>query len=292
MNKNLILLFIGAIIWGLAFVAQSVSNDYIGVFFFNFLRFIIGAFVLLPFVFKKKKHFDKNILISGFILGAVVAIFSTAQQYGLIDNTTGKGGFITSLYIAFVPILNFFLFKKKINKYTILGILMALFGLYLLIVNERIEFNHHDIFLLIGAIFISLQIIFVERYAHHEAINLAFVQFVVAGLICGIISLFFEKNYIENIYNALGPILYTGVLSTGVAYTFQIIGQKGNDCTIVSLVMSLEAVFALIGGVIILKQNLSFNELLGCIVIMAATVLIILVNKEGDEIICERFNDD
>lgn len=292
MNKNLILLFIGAIIWGLAFVAQSVSNNYIGVFYFNFLRFIIGAFVLLPFFLRQKKHFNKNILISGCVLGVIVAIFSTSQQYGLIDNTTGKGGFITSLYIAFVPILNFLLFKKKINKYTVFGILLAIFGLYLLILNERIELNYHDIFLLIGALFISLQIIFVERYAHHEAINLAFVQFMVAGIICGLISLVFEKNYIENIYSALGPILYTGILSTGVAYTFQIIGQKGNDCTIVSLVMSLEAVFALIGGVIILNQSLSFNELLGCIIIMAATILIILVNKEGDEMICERFNDD
>ena len=273
--KNLFL-FLTALIWGLAFVAQSVAMDSLSPYVFNCLRFIIGGSTLFIFCLltKRYKREDiKDLIKSGFLCGLVLFAASTLQQIGLIYTSVGKTGFITVFYIVFVPILSIFTNKKPDLK-TWLCVLLALYGLYLLCMKGDFSIEASDLIILTSALLYALHIMVIDKVGvKHDSIALSSVQFISAALI-GLPALFIQTFTLQSVITCMIPLLYTGFMSTCVAYTFQVIGQKDNNPTNVSLILSLESVFAALGGFIILHEVFTLRELIGCILIFFAIIVI------------------
>ena len=283
-----ILLTLTALIWGTSFVAQSVSNNYIGSFTFNAIRFLIGGIVLIPIIFtvnkfnKKDDKIDKkhDLFLGGFLCGIALFIASTLQQFGISSTSVGKAGFITALYIVIVPFLGVFL-KKKLSFKTCISILISIIGLYLLCVKENFSIGKGDILVLCCAFFFAIHILLIDYFSSKiDNVKLSSIQFFVAAILSIIFMCIFENPKLSSILSAWFPILYAGILSCGVAYTLQIIGQKNTDPTIASLLLSLESVFATISGWLILGQSLTFRELIGCILVFTAIILAQLPNKK------------
>jgi len=284
--KNGITLLLAALIWGIAFVAQSVGMDYMGPWTFNGVRFLMGAVVLLPFILfrKRKKNLKKqytlhDTLKGGLLCGLALTAATIIQQYGIMYTTVGKAGFITALYIVIVPLLGFFL-NRKVPSIIWAGVFISATGLYLLSVKEGFSVSKGDILILICAFLFSVQILLIDKYAPKtNAIILSFIQFVTVGIICTAVCLTIEHPTLSELTKGLWPLLYTGILSTGVAYTLQIVGQKGMDPTISSLILCLESVVSVLAGWIILGQKLSTRELLGCFFVLTALVITQLPKK-------------
>lgn len=283
MNKNsvigTIILLLAAIIWGFAFVAQSIGMDYVSPFTFNGVRLLIGALVLLPLAIVSKYKINKKSLISGLICGLFVFAATNLQQIGLQYTTVGKAGFITTCYIIMVPIAGIF-FKKKTGAFTWVAVIIAAVGLYLLSFkpNEGLLPSRGDIIVFLCAVAFAGHIIAVDELAAGiNCVVLSCMQFLVSGVLSLIAAFIFESPAMGSILDAWLPILYAGVLSSGVAYTFQIIGQQRLKPTIASLLMSLESVFAVIGGWLILRQSLSARELIGCGLMFAAIIIVQVV---------------
>ncbi len=281
--KSIMLLFITAIIWGCAFVAQSVGMDYVGPFTFNGLRFIIGALTLLPAVFYtiKRERINKKITLkAGLICGVFLAAASMFQQWGINIIPVGRAGFITSLYIVIVPFLGIFT-GKRISKKIWISVVIAVVGLYLLCIKEKLAFETGDIYVIICAFLFSLHIIIIDRYFMVNGIILSFIQFFTAGILCSIGMLFTETLDFNTVIAGWKPLIYSGVLSSGVGYTFQVLGQKGVNPTVASLILSLESVTSVIAAFIILNQSLSVKELIGCCVMFCAVILAQLPDKNS-----------
>lgn len=285
--KNPILLLMTAIIWGVAFVAQSVGMDYIGPFTFNCVRNIIGGIVLIPCIgfLNKWKHKErtvekaankenkKTLLIGGICCGIALCLATNMQQIGIQYTTVGKAGFITALYIIIVPIISIFL-RKKCGIQVWIGVVIALAGFYLLSVKDGFRLEAADACLLCSAVLFSIHILVIDYFSPKtDGVKMSCIQFFVCGILSGLIMFFTETPALENILAAWLPILYAGVLSCGVAYTLQIIGQKDFNPTIASLILSLESVFSALAGWVILNQALTGRELLGCILIFGAIIL-------------------
>ncbi|SFU35257.1 Permease of the drug/metabolite transporter (DMT) superfamily [Clostridium sp. DSM 8431] len=281
--KGNIMLIITALIWGNGFVAQSVGMNYIGPYTFLCVRGIIGGIFLIPCIFilnkfnliddSKVKGNKKELIIGGILCGVVVCIANIFQQLGLLYTSVGKSGFITALYIIIVPLLGVFI-KKKVQKKIWLCAFIALIGLYLLSINGEMAINKGDILSLICAFFFSIQIMLVDHYTPLvNGVKLSCIQFLVSGIISAIPMFIFEKPSVSGILAAYIPLLYAGIISFGVAYTFQIIGQKYTDAASASLLMSLESVFAVLGGWMILGQTLSFKEIMGAAIMFLAIIL-------------------
>lgn len=278
-----LLLFLTAAIWGVAFVAQSEA-DSVGAFTFNCLRSLIGGTVLLPVIaaFGKKPSEQREerirerrkLLLYGAICGTFLTIASSFQQIGInLGASTGKAGFITACYIIFVPIISIF-FGKRTSPFIWAAVALAAIGLYLLCMTDSLKFEYSDILLFACAISFSLQILAIDRFSPKvDCIKLACVQFYTCGILSGIMMLIFEKPSIDGIINAWQPILYTGVMSSGVAYTLQIVAQKGLNPTVASLIMSLESAIAAVSGWLILGQTMQPREIVGCFVMFAAIIL-------------------
>lgn len=278
-----LLLFLTAAIWGVAFVAQSEA-DSVGAFTFNCLRSLIGGTVLLPVIaaFGKKPSEQREerirerrkLLLYGAICGTFLMIASSFQQIGInLGASTGKAGFITACYIIFVPIISIF-FGKRTAPFIWAAVALAAIGLYLLCMTDSLKFEYSDILLFACAISFSLQILAIDRFSPKvDCIKLACVQFYTCGILSGIMMLIFEKPSIDGIINAWQPILYTGVMSSGVAYTLQIVAQKGLNPTVASLIMSLESAIAAVSGWLILGQTMQPREIVGCFVMFAAIIL-------------------
>lgn len=304
--KGSALLLIGSFIWGTTFVAQSMGTNHLDAFSFNCIRNFIGVFALIPvllwqiysskeivnsvqslnsedslverkttsFSQKLKKTFSKELLLGGLICGTALCLASNFQQLGIEYSTVGKSAFITTLYIVLVPLLGL-LFKKKLPLQVWCGVILALIGLYLLCMkDEAFVLTTGDINLLLCAFFFTIQITAVDYYAPKvNCIALSMMQFLTTAILSGIGMLFTGLPTMENIIGAIFPLLYAGVLSSGIAYTFQIIGQKHLAPTVASLIMSLESVFATLAGWIVLHEVLSTKELLGCGLVFAAVIL-------------------
>lgn len=285
--KNPIMLLTTAVIWGVAFVAQSVGMDYIGPFTFNCVRNIIGGFVLIPCIWflkqwkekegvperEEPKKDNKTLFIGGICCGLALCLASNMQQIGIQYTTVGKAGFITALYIIIVPIMGIFL-KKKCGIRVWISVLIALAGFYLLSVKEGFRLEAADAYLLCSAVLFSIHILVIDYFSPKaDGVKMSCIQFFVCGILSGVVMLFAEEPNPENIFAAWLPILYAGVLSCGVAYTLQIVGQKDFNPTIASLILSLESVFSALAGWVILKQALSGRELLGCALIFCAIIL-------------------
>ncbi|MGN0355858.1 MAG: DMT family transporter [Muricoprocola sp.] len=288
--KNPLLLFLTAVIWGVAFVAQSVGMEYIGPFTFNCIRCLIGGLVLIPCIwlldrFKGKESMqsetpqkvsvksDKTVLTGGVCCGLALFVASNLQQVGIQYTSVGKAGFITAMYIVLVPVLGIFL-KKRIGVKVWVSVALAVAGLYLLCITEGFSIGKGDFLVLLCAFFFSIHILVIDYFSPKaDGVRLSCIQFLVCGLLSGICMLLTEKPDLGAILQAWMPILYAGVLSCGVAYTLQIIGQKGMDPTVASLILSLESVVSVLAGWVLLGQSLSAKELFGCVLMFGAIIL-------------------
>lgn len=283
--KHSAILLITATIWGFAFVAQSVAMDYIETFTFNSIRFLMGSIVLLPYliVLRRQKQRsevstgnvkrNKKAWKAGIICGVILCIASCLQQFGIKYTPVGKAGFITAIYILIVPILGSFL-GRKTDKKIIVCVGIAILGLYLLCVKGNgFVLAKMDWVLLLSAFGFSLHILAIDYFGSSiESIKLACIQFFVAGVISFVCMMLFEHPNLYFILAAWKPLVYAGVFSSGVAYTLQIVGQKGLNPTVASLIMSLEAVISVLAGWLILQQRLSKRELLGCVLVFLAII--------------------
>ncbi len=286
--RNSLLLLLTATIWGFSFVAQSKGMEYVGPFTFIGVRMALGCIVLIPFVLAKNASnkrrgikIDKRaLLIGGLSCGVVLFFSSSFQQYGILYTTVGKSGFITALYIVLVPIFGLFL-KRKTGALVWVSAFIALVGLYLLCINEAFSVNIGDMLTLGCAVLFAVHILVVDHFAPKtDGVMLSMLQFFVNSIIGLTAAFIFEKPALESILSAWAPLIYAGVLSCGVAYTFQIIGQKGMNPSVASLILSLESCIAVLAGWLFLNQSLSARELIGCGVMFTAMVLAQLPGKK------------
>jgi len=296
-------LFVAALIWGVAFVAQRVGMDYVGPFTFNAVRNLIGAVVLVPCIFfmdrirGNKGHHGKEklpesasgragskragwlkengmLLRGGLVTGFFLSIAGNLQQIGIKYTTVGKAGFITAMYIVLVPLLGIFI-GKKVGWKIWASVVLAVVGLYLLsMTSSTIRLEKGDMYVLLSALAFAFQITAVDYYAARtDSVRLACLEFAVCGLITLVPMFLLETPTWGGLWAARLPILYAGVLSCGVAYTFQILGQKGTDPAVASLIMSLEAVISALAGWLLLGQSMAGREIIGCVVMFVAIVL-------------------
>lgn len=269
------LLLLTSLIWGFAFVAQRVGMDFVGPFIFNGIRFALGALVILPFILlanrprpqapgPKPRSGNKYLLTGGIILGLSVFGGATFQQVGLVYTTAGNAGFITGLYVVFVPILG--LLRKEFPHFTVwLAAILAATGLYFLSVTEGFSLVYGDMLVLIGALFWAAHVVIIGVMSPKvNALKLALIQYVVCSVLSIIVAIAVESNTLEGIIQATIPILYGGILSVGIAYTLQVIAQKKAPPSHAAIILSLEAVFAAIGGWLVLGEHLDSRGLLGC----------------------------
>ncbi len=272
--SSLILLLTSAI-WGFAFVSQSKAGDAIGALCYNGLRMLLGFIVLLPLLVKNLKENKadlKQLLSDGLIAGILLFAASFFQQKGIETTSAGKAGFITSLYILFVPIISLFFGKKNTVK-TWVFIFTGLFGAFLLSYDGSNGISSGDILVFISAVLFSFHVLFIDKAGKkHNSVSLSAVQFFFAGLIAFILSLIFEDNSIESIKSVTIPILYGGIGSCGIAYTLQIVGQKNTEPTKATLILSLESVFSAVGGALILGEVMSVREMAGCAILFISVL--------------------
>lgn len=276
--KGIIFLLITAIIWGSSFVAQEIGMKSIDAFTFTGIRTTLGAIFLLPIVLILNKGLDlrKNTLVSGLILGVVFSVAQNFQQFAFYYSTSGKIAFITAFYMFFVPLFSVFL-GKKIKLLTWLSIVMGLVGLFFLCINpsDLTSINLGDILALVCAVFYAVQIMLIDRFLEKDinGVQLSFMQFVVAAVISIAAMFIFEHPVIADIKTAAPSLLYSGIMSCGIAYTFQIVGQKHANPVVASLLMCMESVFAVIAAAVVLHQGMSLREGAGCAIMFAAIIL-------------------
>ena len=280
--KSTILLLITAAIWGFAFVAQRVGTMYVGAFTFNGFRFALGSLSLVPIlIYSNKKSKDSvkdseevsSTILGGVIAGTVLFCAAALQQTGLIYTEAGKAGFITGLYIVIVPILGLFL-KQRVHISTWLGIVLAVFGLYFLSVTEGFNIAKGDLYVIIGALFWAIHILVIDYFTKKvDPLKLSFIQFITCSVLSLVFALLFEKISIASLSMILIPLLYGGILSSGVAYTLQAVAQKHARPSHAAIAMSTESVFASIGGFLILNENLGFRAYIGCALMLAGMLV-------------------
>ena len=287
--KNNILLVLTALIWGCAFVAQSVGMDFVGPFTFNMARFLIGAIVLLPVIWfmdrqrktgAEKGAGQKTLIIGGICCGIALGVASTLQQWGILFTTVGKAGFITAMYIVIVPLLGIFI-GKKVRPLIIGCVAIAVVGFYFLCMTESLRLGLGDFLVLLCAIAFSIHILVIDHFSPKvDGVKMSAIQFLTAAIISAVPTLLWEQPVLTEILQAWQPVLYAGVMSCGVAYTLQIIAQKNADPTVASLLLSLESVFSVLAGWVLLGQELSLKELFGCVLIFCAIILAQLPEKK------------
>ena len=279
--KSPLLLLLTATIWGVAFVAQSVGMDYVEPFTFNGLRNLLGALVLLPVIYgmsgKKaaavEKKDTKTLWLGGVLCGLCLCVASSLQQIGIQYTTAGKAGFLTAMYIIMVPVFGLFL-KKKCSPFVGISIVLATVGLYLLSIKEGFNIGKGDIYVILCAVVFSIHILVIDYFAPKcNGVKLSCIQFLVCGVLCSVIALIVETPTLSGILAAWLPLASAGVMSCGVAYTLQIIGQKGMNPTVASLILSLESVISVLAGWLLLHQTLSAREIIGCMIMFAAIIL-------------------
>lgn len=274
-------LLICAMIWGSSFVAQIFGASHLGPLSYNSIRFLVGSAALLPFVlWRKKRGMSENRLLGGTvraaaICGVVLFLGSYFQQRGMSDTTAGKAGFISALYIVLVPIVRMFR-GKKVSAAAWMSVAIALVGMYRLCIQAGgdISLGYGDLMVLISAVFYSLHIIAIDHFvATEDPIDLSCIQFFVTGLISAACAALFEDTAFADILACKWAVLYAGVLSCGVAYTLQAVGQKTAEPLQATLLLSMESVFSAVSGALVLGERFTGRELSGCVLIFAAVLL-------------------
>lgn len=285
--QSSLLLMLTALIWGFAFVAQKVGTADVGPLTFSASRYFLGGLAVLPcFYFFGEKNLStskrRTSLLSGSFCGALLFVASYFQQYGIQYTTVGKAGFITTLYIIIIPLIGL-LFKQKVSVKIWLSVLLAMTGMYLLCLSGgNFTLQAGDFYIFLCAIGFACQIMLIDFYLPKvEPILFAVTQFFVAGLIALILMPFFEPFDFSGIIAAKSAILYAGIISAGIGYTLQILAQKHVKAVVASMIMSLEAVFSLLAGYLVLGDQLSQRELLGCLLVFSAIILAQLPNRKS-----------
>lgn len=298
------ILFLTAVIWGVAFVAQSAGMEYLGPFTYNGVRSVLGGLVLLPCIALLNRLQGKNgkevpceqeteaageragdrrqLLTGGLCCGVVLFAASNFQQFGIQYTTVGKAGFITAMYILIVPLLGLLL-HKKVGMQVWMGVLYGIAGLYLLCMKDSFRLEKGDALVLVCAVIFSLHILVIDHFSQKvDGVKMSCIQFWVCGILSLFCSLLFESPDLQSILASWLPICYGGIMSCGVAYTLQIIGQKGMNPTVASLILSLESVVAVVAGFLILGQSMSRRELFGCLMMVMAIVSAQLPERKKD----------
>lgn len=302
--KSSLLLFLTAFIWGVAFVAQSVGMDYVQPFTFNCSRSLIGGLFLIPCALlldrisperrklreelkalslQERKQRRNQLLAGGITCGVIMTVASNLQQFGIAQTTVGKAGFITAMYIVLVPIFGLFL-KKKCSGTVWIGVLFAVAGLYFLCMTDGFSIQMGDALVFLCALAFAIHIMVIDHFTVLvDGVRMSCIQFLTCGILSGICMLLSEEPQIGNILAAWQPILYAGIMSCGVGYTLQIIGQRGMNPTVASLIMSLESVVSVLAGAVLLGQMMTGREILGCVLMFVAIVLAQLPGKKRKE---------
>lgn len=309
--KSSLMLFTAALIWGTAFVAQSVAMEHLGPLSFNGVRFLMGGMVLLPVAaigrarrrnedrkreggereeqekqvkerkLEQKKD-NKSVIVGGICCGLVLCGASLLQQYGILHTSVGKAGFITTLYIILVPFFGIFL-KKKISGKTWVGAAIAALGMYMLCMSESLSLSLGDGLVFMGAILFSVHILVIDYFSPRaDGVELSCIQFLTAGVLGSVLALLFEEPCMQDFIDGILPLAYVGILSSGVAYTLQVVGQKDTEPTVAALILSLESVVSVVAGWAILDQALTDRELMGCVLVFCAVILVQLPRRGRD----------
>lgn len=298
---SIILLFLTAIIWGFAFVAQVSAGEHLGNFWFNGLRFLIGGLVLIPvyLIFEKSSGSNRVTVLAGIAAGVILCIAANLQQWGInITGSSGKGGFLTAMYSVFVPIFALVFLHKKTGRNTWIGVIVSLVGLFLILAGDMqskekplfslffgisadsgscetvLSLGFGDLILLLCSIAFAAHVLFIDKFsASIKPIRFSSAQFLTAGIISLMIALFTEEFSAAGVYGAVIPLMYSGVMSTGVAYTLQVIAQKGAHPTVSAIILSTESMFAAIGGAILLGEKMDTTAFIGCAAMMIGIVI-------------------
>ena len=276
-----ILLLITTAIWGTAVAFQRMGMDSIEPSTFNAARMLLAAVAVTPLIAlgrKKDKtdavEFRKNTIIGGILCGLCLAAATIFQQVGMVQTSAGNAGFITAMYMLLVPVINLILFKRKSPVVVWIAVVIGIAGMYLLCINEGFSLSKGDALVSVCALVFSFHIICTDHYVQNaNPVGMAVIQFYVAALISGIVAAFTETPSWNDVSNAIIPILYCGLASGAIGYTLQIVAQKFTDPAVASLLMSLEAVFAVIGGTLILGEKMSVREAIRCMVMFIAVIL-------------------
>lgn len=287
--RNSFLLFLAAVIWGMAFVSQSKGMEYMGPLTFNGVRSLIGAVTLVIYIAitcmkgsRKLSEINwKATVKAGLWCGLILTTASTLQQVGIVHTTVGKAGFITTLYIIFVPIAGIF-FKKKVGPMVWIAALLAAIGMYLLCMTESFALGIGDTFVFLCALFFTAHIMVIDHYAQQvDGVVVSCIQFAVAGVVCTFGALLFEQPTMTSLSDGIMALLYAGVMSCGVAYTLQIVGQKGVNPTVAALILSMESVVATVAGVVAFRigllttdQSMSVRQVVGCALVFTGVILV------------------
>lgn len=277
---SVLALFITAVIWGIAFVAQSAGMDYIGPFSFNAIRYGMGSIVLIPVIIvlrKLRRPKDDSLqdtVKGGILCGLALCAASLFQQFGILYTTVGKAGFITALYIIIVPFYGVLL-KRKIEKKAWLAAGIAIVGFYLMCMSESFSLSLGDGLVLISAFIWGVQIMLVDKYSKRaDPVMLSSIEFGTSSLLCAVFAFIFERDITwKAVTDCAIPLLYAGVMSCGIAYTLQVVAQKKVRPTLACLIMSLEAVFSALAGWVLLGQSMTGMEILGCVLVFAGVVV-------------------
>ena len=296
--KGTIYLLCAALLWGVAFVAQDVGLEHIEPFTFTSVRCFLGADVLFficlilnntkkdkpSFTKAERKKNVKNLIVGSLVCGTVMCLATNLQQIGLVYTTAGKSGFITACYIVLVPVIGLFL-KRKCPLTVWIAVMLAVTGLYFLCLGDGIgSINKGDLITLGCTVMFSLHILVIDAFiVKTDAVCLACGQCLVNSIISAVFMFIFENPSFQKILNAIIPLVYTGVFSAGVAYMFQILGQKFLKPTVASIIMSLESVISVLAAWVILNQALSIKEIIGCVVIFCAIILAQIQFKKKDK---------
>ncbi len=286
--RQVVFPILAAFIWGTAFVAQDMCADSIGTFTFNATRYFIAVLALLVVILIKdglakdkpslspiqKKAANKQLWLGGLCCGTALAVASNFQQAGMVAGTdSGKAGFLTALYVVLVPLFGLF-FKRKVNLSTWIAVVLSVVALYLLCIKGEFSLAPGDLLILVCAVCFAVHILVIDHFtAYCDGVKLSCIQFLFAGIISAICMFIFETVDFAAIWSCTLPLLYVGIFSCGVGYTLQILAQKDSNPTVVTILLSLESVFAVIAGAIILKQQMSVREYIGCAVMFAAVIL-------------------
>ena len=302
MKSNLLLL-LTAFIWGTAFVAQKSGMDYIEPFTYNGIRTLIGGLFLIPVIkfldtrkpeaekeriasrsAEQKAAENKLLLIGGICCGTALFVASSLQQFGVSYTTAGKAGFITTLYVVIVPIFSIFL-RKKVGAKMWFCVMLGALGMYMLCMKEAtFSLQYGDFLVLLCAAAFAIHILVIDYFSPKvDSVRLSCIQFLTAGSLAIICMFIFEEPVIANILACWFPILYAGVLSSGVAYTLQVVAQADADPTAASLILSLESVLAALSGMVLLGESMTIKELLGCAIIFTAIIIAQLPSKSERE---------
>jgi drug/metabolite transporter (DMT)-like permease len=272
-----LLLLLTAAVWGFAFVAQRVGMEHVGPFIFNGIRFALGCLVLVPFVWIRRHRVGaaggKGLLVVGLAAGGVLFLGASLQQIGIVYTTAGKAGFITGLYVVLVPLLAT-IWRHRVGRSAWIGAMLAAVGLYLLSIREGFRISLGDGLVLASAFFWATHVLIISRWSkRHDVILLAVIQFAT----CSVLSLgvaFLTESFTVQAIRAAGiPILYGGLLSVGLGYTLQVVAQRDAPPTAAAILLSLEAVFAVLGGWLILDETLVPRAMVGCGLMLAGVVL-------------------